>query len=324
MYPAMNKLILCFLLFPVLLQAQANWQIIPVQNPPQKREDCTFVEANNLFYLVGGRGIKPVEVFNPKTNGWQVKGNTPVEMHHFQAITYKNEIYMVGGMNGHYPHETTIENVYIYGTKRDEWRKGPALPKDRLRGSGGAAVYNGKIYLICGIRDGHYEGTVSWMDEFDPATGQWRILPDAPHARDHVQATVIGNKLYMAGGRRTSSKTKQGMELTLAEIDIYDFKKGTWETLPGAQNIPTPRAGCTNVSYKGKLVVIGGESIVQKESHNEVEAFNPKTGAWTKLPPMVTGRHDTQAISYKNKIYIAAGSANSGGGPDQNSIEVLK
>ncbi len=330
----MHKLRYCFIIlfaFPVLSSAQdtskisnqPGWQLITTQNAPVKREDCSFVEVDGLFYLLGGRGVKPVEVFNPGTKTWQQKGNTPFEMHHFQAVAYKNNIYVVGGMRGGYPHEKPLDSIYVYDTKKDEWQKGPPMPAGRLRGSGGTVIYKNKIYLVCGIQDGHYDGTVTWMDEFDPATGKWSILPDAPHGRDHFHAVVIDHKLYLAGGRRTSAKTKQVIQLTVPEVDVFDFKKQVWETLPASQNIPTQRAGGTAVKYRGKLVIIGGESIAQKESHHEVEAFDTKTGTWTKLPGLVTGRHDTGAITYKNRIYIVAGSANRGGGPDQNTIEVL-
>lgn len=134
---------------------------------------------------------------------------------------------------------------------------------------------------------------------------------------------VIGHQLYCAAGRRTSVKTNELIQLTVPEVDVFDFKTRAWRTLPAAQNLPTPRAGTTAVVWKEKLVIIGCESIAQKESHHEVEAFDPKTAIWTKLPNLATGRHDTGAVSYKNKIYIAAGAANRGGGPDQNTIEVL-
>src|ERR1700755_870210 len=75
-----------------------NWRIITAQDAPAKREDCGFVEVNKHFYLLGGRGIKTVDVFDPATNVWMHKGNTPMELHHFQAVTYKNKIYVVGGM----------------------------------------------------------------------------------------------------------------------------------------------------------------------------------------------------------------------------------
>ena len=192
----MRKILACLLLLTahIICYAQdtaktsgkQGWQIIQTQGTPEKREDCSFVEINDLFYLIGGRGIKPVDVFNPLTNSWQHKNKTPVELNHFQAVGYKGKIYVVGAMNGPFPHEKPLENIYIYDPQTDEWQTGPAMPSGRLRGSGGTVVYNNKIYLVCGIQDGHYTGFVTWMDEFNPATGKWRILPDAPHARDHL------------------------------------------------------------------------------------------------------------------------------------------
>jgi N-acetylneuraminic acid mutarotase len=321
-----SLLFIAFLTIPILsaIAQDSVWHIIPVTTEPAKREDCSFVETDGKFYLIGGRGIMPIEVFDPTTNKWEKKKNTPFEMHHFQAITFNHEIYVVGGMSGKFPHEKPFENIYIYNPAKDEWRKGVEIPANRRRGSGGAIVYKNAIYFICGIQDGHYQGTVNWLDVFDPSTGKWQTLPDAPHARDHFQAVVIGDKMYVAGGRKTSYKTNQIADLTVAEVDVYDLKKQQWKTLPPSENLPTERAGATAIAYKNNLAVIGGESIKQPMSHKEAEVLDTKKGAWYSLPPLVVGRHDTQAVYYKNTIYIVAGSANRGGGPDQSSIETIK
>lgn len=307
----------------VTAQTQPCWQILKVKGAPVKREDCGFVEVSGQFYLIGGRGVLPVDVYNPASKIWIHKESTPFEMHHFQAVAFKEEIYVMGGMTGNFPHETPLDHIYIYNPKIDAWRKGVEIPQNRRRGSGGTVVYRDKIYLIGGIQDGHFEGTVSWMDAFNPSTQKWETLKDAPHARDHFHATIIDDKLYVSGGRKTSFKTKQVVDLTIAKIDVYDLKSKQWITLPSTLNLPTQRAGCTTVSYKNQFFVIGGESITQEVSHRNVEAFDVNKYIWTSLPSLVTGRHDTQSLVYKNKIYIVAGSANRGGGPDQSSIEVL-
>ena len=307
----------------VIAQAKPGWKMLTVKSEPTKREDCGFAEVNGLFYLIGGRGVLAVDVFNPVTNTWTKKGPTPFEMHHFQAVVFKKEIYIVGGMTGNFPHEIPLDHIYIYNAKADSWRKGAEIPINRRRGSGGTIVFKNKIYLIGGIQDGHFDGTVAWTDVFDLASGKWETLGDAPHARDHFHAAVIGDKMYVSGGRKTSFKTKQVVDLTVAEIDVYDFKSKQWKTLPTNHNIPTQRAGSTSVAFKSNLLVLGGESNAHEKSHNEVEAFHTNQRKWSSLPALITGRHDTQALIYKNKLYIVAGSANRGGGPDQSSIEVL-
>jgi N-acetylneuraminic acid mutarotase len=300
-----------------------QWKVLETKNLPEERHENAFVSIGGKFYLVGGRKEKPVEVYDPQTRQWQKKAMVPLEMHHFQAVAHKSEIYVIGAFTGGFPHETPIPDVYIYNPTKDQWRKGGQIPEGRRRGAAGVTVYRDKIYLVSGIMDGHYDGHVPWFDEFDPATGKWRQLPDAPRARDHFQAAVADNKLVVAGGRRSSHKTGQVLNLTVPEVDVYDFKANAWKSMPASQNIPTQRAGCAAVTMGNKVVVIGGESS-QKLAHNQTEAFDVRTNSWQTMAPLQTGRHGTQAILHQNKVFIAAGSANQGGGPELNSMEVLE
>lgn len=299
------------------------WNVSEPENLPEKRHENAMATANGKLYLLGGRGIKPVDEYDFKKDSWSNLAPTPLEMSHFQAVTYKNEIYVLGAFTGGYPHEIPIPDIYIFNPIKNEWRKGASIPENRRRGAAGAFVLNDKIYLVCGIQDGHWDGQVTWFDEFDPATGTWKTLTDAPRPRDHVQVAVLDNKLYVAGGRLSTARINQVLNTVIKEVDIYDFKTGKWSTLDAANNLPTLRAGNTTVVYNDKILVIGGESDAHVEAHNEVEAFNPRTQKWEKLPSLHQGRHGTQAVSLNKKIYIAAGSANRGGGPELNDMEIL-
>ena len=130
------------------------------------------------------------------------------------------------------------------------------------------------------------------------------------------------NKIYAAGGRNTSKNTNQVFDLVIPEVDVFDLKKQTWETLPESSDLPTLRAGTSAVNFKGKLLIIGGESMAHKEAHNEVEALDPKTGKWEALARLNRGRHGTQAVVYEGKIYTASGSGNRGGGPELKTLEI--
>jgi N-acetylneuraminic acid mutarotase len=235
-----------------------------------------------------------------------------MQLHHFQAIEYDGRIYVIGAMTGGYPAEPPVPAIYIYDPAANQWSVGPAIPDGRHRGGAGGVVREGLVYLISGIRNGHTDGHVPWMDVFDPRTGNWRQLADAPRSRDHFQAAVIGGHIFVAGGRRSSFATGQTFELTVPEVDVYDLATGRWTTLPASSNIPTPRAGASVVVLQGQLIVIGGESGTQMEAHSEVEALDPATGVWTTLPPLQVGRHATQAIVYEGAIYTAAGSRTRG------------
>lgn len=305
-----------------VVENEAQWTTVSANNEPTARHENAFTEVDGKFYLVGGRGDRPVDIYDPQTKEWSQGQNPPVEMNHFQAVSYDGKLYVMGALTGGFPDEKPIPNIYIYDPETDEWTKGPEIPEDRRRGAAGAFAYNDKLYLVNGIQNGHTDGYVSWLDEYDPATDTWTTLPDAPHQRDHVQAVVADNKIVVAGGRTTSNATGQTLELTVPEVDVYDFATGEWSTLEN--DIPTMRAGTTSVVLGDKVIVIGGESGAMEAAHHQVEALNINTGEWDSLPSLNRGRHGTQAIVYDDKIYIAAGSGNRGGGPELTSMEVYE
>jgi N-acetylneuraminic acid mutarotase len=301
-----------------------RWELLQQGERPTRRHENGYVKVGERFYLVGGRGtnpIKPVEIFDPATGAWTAGAAPPVEMHHFQAVEHGGKIYVVGAMTGGYPREPALPVIHIYDPAADRWSTGPEIPADRRRGGAGAVVHDGQIYVVAGIQIGHWSGHVPWFDAFDPRTGRWRRLPDAPRARDHFQAAVIDGKLYAAGGRRSSASTNQTFELTVPEVDVFDFAAGRWTTLPSSANLPTPRAGTTSAVVDGRLLVLGGESAAQQAAHAEVEAYDPLTIRWTTLAPMTVGRHATQAVLHEGKLYIAAGSRTRGA-TEINSQEV--
>jgi N-acetylneuraminic acid mutarotase len=289
------------------------WQILtPSSGAIIAREEHGYVHAGDKFYLIGGRDIDPVQEYNPANKSWTNKAKPPVEINHFQPVNLNGLIYVVAAMNGTFPHEVPLSRVYVYNAASNKWFTGAAIPSARRRGSAGAVVYNNKIYVIGGIKDGHWAGWVSWFDEYNPATNTWKALPNAPHMRDHFQAVIIKNKLYLAGGRRSSESNGHLFDLTVPQVDVYDFTAGTWSTLPVGSNLPIPRAGAAAVATDNKIIVIGGESN-QTASHKESHALDVTTNSWTRLADLQKGRHGTEAIFSNNGIYIASGAATHGG-----------
>lgn len=298
----------------------ADWRTLEPEGEPLARHECSLAELGGKLYLVGGRGEKPMNVYDPATNRWSDAAQPPLEIHHFQAVAFGGKLYVVGALTGKYPHETPVPNVLIYDPATDAWTEGAEIPESRRRGAAGAVAHQGKIYVVGGIVDGHWEGTQAWFDEFDPKSSQWRTLPDMPNSRDHFQVGVVGGKLVAAAGRHSSAKTGETFKLSVGPTDVYDFKSGKWST---AAAIPTERAGTASVIYNGRYLVMGGESGIQEAAHSEVEAFDPKTGKWASLPKLERGRHGMGAVVLKGKIWTAAGSGNRGGGPELTSLEVM-
>lgn len=295
------------------------WNSLEAEGEPLPRHENALMAAGGKLILIGGRGEKPLDIYDPIAKSWSKGATPPFEIHHMQAATLDGLVYILGAFIGSWPNETPLTHVLIYDVATDTWTIGPEVPQSRRRGAAGVVVYNNKIYIVNGIINGHSSGWVNWLDEYDPYTGAWKILASSPQPRDHFQAAVIEDKIYVAGGRRSGS-AESGFGGTVAATNVYDFKTNSWETL---QDIPTQRAGTAATVYNNQYVVIGGESESQENSHNEVEALDPVSGKWSSLSPLKFGRHGTQAVTAGEFLITGSGSGNRGGGPELISYEIL-
>jgi len=295
------------------------------------RHECSFVQAGDKFYLMGGReNAQTLDMYDYASDSWtSLAGSAPEEFNHYQATEYQGLIWVIGAFKDNaFPNEVPADYVWAFDPATREWIQGPEIPVGRKRGSAGLVVYNDKFYIVGGNNDGHDGGYVAWFDEYDPATGTWTPLADAPRARDHFHAAVIGDKLYAVGGR-LSGGTGGTFKPVIAEVDVFDFTTGSWSTLPAGQNLPTPRAAPVVANFNNRLVVAGGEvsdepvyGVNTTDALKVTEEYNPSTGVWTRLADMNFERHGTQAIVSGDGLFVLAGSPNLGGG-NQKNMEFL-
>ena len=312
--------IAALLLSFTFIKGDGDWQIIKAKNEIAGRSECGMAACNGKLYLIGGGAIT-TEVFDPSTLTWTGKAKAPVDMNHFQPVSYQDKIYVLEAFTqGEYPAQPNLKSVYIYDTGKDTWTEGGSLPEERSRAAAGAALYNGKLYLVAGIQHGHTSGTTNMFDEYDAVTGKWKALPDAPHIRDHCAAAVIKDKLYVAGGRNTSyhepGNFMSFFGKTVLEVDCYDFKSAQWSTL--AAKLPLGSGGGSMVNLQDKLYYMGGERATDKEANaprKNVFWLDPSTGdQWKETSSLQEARNGMSAAVLNNKIYVFGG-AGGGQGP---------
>ncbi len=298
---------------PDAATATPAWRTLVTETAPTARHENAFVALDGRLYLLGGRGDRPLEIFDPVSGRWSRGTAPPFEVHHVQAVAHEGRLWLLGALTGDFPDEPAVPAVWTYDPVADAWQEGPSIPAHRRRGASGVAVHDGLIYLVGGVTRGHTGGYVPWLDVLDPASGAWRELQDAPHARDHFHAAVLDGRLYAAGGR-TSAHGSDAPMRSVAAVDVYDIAAGTWSTLDAP--IPTPRSGTATLAHAGRVLVLGGESDAQRRAHDEVEAWNPAAARWERLPALPAGRHGTQVTTLDGALHIVAGSGDRGGGPE--------
>ncbi len=306
---------------PPLVHAEdVTWIDLDEDTNYTERHECSFVQSGQAFILFGGRENADIpDIYDYQANSWKTGAQAPAEFNHFQATAYEGLVWIIGSFkDNRFPVEAPTEYVFLYDALQDEWIQGPEIPENRRRGSAGLALYQDKFYVVGGNTIGHDGGFVAWFDEFDPLTGAWNPLADAPHERDHFHAAVHGDKLYAVAGRLSGGEGGVFAPL-VPEVDIYDFTNSSWSTLPVNLNIPTPRAAPSVAVFDDEIFVMGGESTeVENTAYDLVEAFDPIGESWSNKAPMNYPRHGTQAIVSGNGIYVLAGSPRRGGGRQRN------
>lgn len=300
---------------------ELNWQPLVSTDGSvlTARHEAAGVVVGEAIYLIGGRGNRPVERFSMTTGQWENLGLAPLELHHVQPVVLGTDILLMGAFTCCYPREQLVAEIHVFDTLTDTWRVEGSLPADRLRGSVAVVVREERIYLLGGNTQGHDGGAVAWFDEYDPSTGIWQALPDAPNARDHFSAVLLGNKLIAAAGRQTSMPNPAANPVQA--VDVYDFDTRSWHSVA---TIPTVRGGAVAVAHGNDVIVAGGEINTSDVALDVVEAYDVINDQWRTLPPMKSGRHGSGGGIIDARFIMLSGASRIGGSHEAGDAEVLQ
>ncbi|MCA9670865.1 MAG: kelch repeat-containing protein [Myxococcales bacterium] len=284
---------------PDLGPGAGSWRSLASLPAPQ--QECGVVALGGELYVVGGFGraserLDRVVVYEPSADRWRDAAKLPVALHHPNIAVHGGKIYVLGSLRGF---EFRADGAsFVYDPALDSWGDGPSMTAGRERGGGAAVTVGDAIYVFGGLRS----GAKAEADRLDVNAGTWTVLAEMPDVADHLAGGLIGEKVYLAGGRDGSIAAHR------ASLLIYDPQRDAYDRGPA---MPTSRAGLAAAVAGAKLFVFGGEGNSAHPSgvfdHNE--AFDPATGAWSTLAPIKTRRHGTGAATIDGRIYLPGGAA---------------
>jgi len=269
---------------------------------PAPRQELAAAALDGKIYAVGGLvgRSNATEIYDPAADRWAVAADLPVGTDHAWAVALGRRLYV--GAPG-------SNRVFAYDPAADAWAE-VAASTFLHGGTAVAAAIGGLIYLAGGAG-----GTMvgNELEVYDPASNTWTTLAPMSCARNHTAGGVIGGKLYVAGGRPGNQTC----------LEAYDPVANAWTR---KADMPTGRSGIAGGVVGGCLYVFGGEGNPADAAgiFHEVEAYDPATNAWTRLPPMQTGRHGISAAVIGNGIYLPGGATLQGfGATAVNDVYVL-
>ena len=194
----------------------------------QKRNYLCLVgnQSGETLYAIGGNyqmgRLETVEKYSIQSNQWsQVE---PMKKRRSDAgvALLKNDIYVVGGFDGH----TVHRSVEMFNSKTGKWKFIP--PMKQKRSGVKAAVLDKKLYVVGGW-DG--QNRMRSGEVYNPAKRQWEDLPEMIVPRSNYSMTVVDGQLLVAGGFDGDSVTSRA--------EILNKWTNSWEEvgeLPSARS----------------------------------------------------------------------------------------
>jgi N-acetylneuraminic acid mutarotase len=310
--------------------AKGKWE--PAKAFPIPMEESVGVAVNGKLYILQGLtdgGFQPlgvVYVFDPVTGEWAKKKDMPLAAHHVMTVVHDGRIYLFGGFSrpGKELAWQPIENAWEYTPETDSWKALAPLPT--RRGAGGAAMVNGKIYVIGGastlpgasdpaIRfDGQPRDSVlGTNEEYDPATNTWKSRAPMPTARNHFLTATVGDRIYAIGGRLGSTFITRSSNTDVNEE--YDVAHDIWRTRAA---MPTARSGVAGGVHNSRIYVAGGEFQNDKimAAFRAFEGYDPATNSWDgSLPRMRIPRHGFAGAVIGDRLHVVGGGIQTAGIP---------
>ncbi|MGZ4250573.1 MAG: Kelch repeat-containing protein [Solirubrobacteraceae bacterium] len=245
----------------------------------------------------------PAAAFAPSLTGipvgrWTALPPAPHSRGEVSAALAGDSIYVVGGFDtaGH-----TTALVERLDLRTGHWSTSRPLPPPLHHLT--AVGYDGKLYVVGGYSQPSdtSAGAVHNFWRYDPVTGRWAAMPPAPLPRAAAGAAVLGNRLYVAGGRSDTLTTISGLA-------IFDFDTGRWSVGPSLHHAREHVAG---VAADGAVWILGGRAV-GVGNFADVERYTPGAPSWERLAPMPVARSGFQAVDVGGKIVVVGGEGPAG------------
>jgi N-acetylneuraminic acid mutarotase len=264
---------------------------------PLARGEVAAAVAEGRIYVVGGftadgANSTRVEAYSPSTNTWRQEADLPLSVDHTMAAGYRGRVYVAGGYGAD---RGQLSSLFSF--TGDGWARLAPMPEPRA--AGGAAIVNGKLYVVGGTKPGS-QRLARTMLVYDIARNRWATR-GGPTPREHLGVAALGGRVYVVGGRTA------GFDTNMALVERFNPRTGHWSRL---RRVPGRRGG-TGLAGTGRwLVSVGGEA--PPGTIRTVYRFDVRRGRWSRLPNLPTPRHGLGVAAVGGKVYVIGGGTSPG------------
>lgn len=282
--------------------SSGRWEKLPSVGPIQS---VGLANDGRHVYRVGGmharnqpgqpqdmHSVDDVGRFDPASGAWQAMTSLPEPRSSHAVVISDGKLYVVGGwkLAGGSFDAKWQDTLMICDLGQPEcvWETRPMPFKTRANG---AAVYEGKLYVLGGLTP---EGSTDDVHVYDLAAGTWSKGPALPKGNMTICAATHQERLYANG----------------ADGTLYRLSRdgATWEPMA---SLSFPRMFHQLISSPGGLLALGGIPSRHRGARvRHVERISvaepPAAVAWT-LPAPSVAKNRQGAFLLGQQLYVFGG-----------------
>ncbi|KAJ0576532.1 putative kelch-type beta propeller [Helianthus annuus] len=201
------------------------------------------------------------------------------------------------------PDVTELNWIECYNPASNKWHRITSIPLAKNHDLKGYAmvIVGDFIYIIGGlccrkqVREGHdYDDHVIKDDlqvhqhvlRYSILDDTWSTCSPLKQPRFDFACAVSGDKIYVAGGKSTTSGVR-----AVSSAEVYDPALDEWKLLP---DMTTSRYKCVGVTWQDKFYAVGGFADLGATkplgpfsmARSSAEVYDTLTNTWQFLPRM--------------------------------------
>lgn len=247
----------------------------------------------------GWRSLKTVELYDPRTDCWEMGPGMPSPCSFAAACTLGTKAFAIEG-------SAHLSVAQVYDRKKQTWKLLPKPCSARVN-MAAAALPNCGVFVLGGrVGTGRAGISQRSVDRYNPATGLWDESAFMRAPRTSLAAcTVNGQHIVAIGGQNDRS--------THDSAEVFDPGKNEWYTLDAKLEFPRKYLGAAAVG--GQVIAIGGMTAARQRLAS-VEAMDLREGRWRALPSLSVPRSSCGVGVLHGEVFVAGGSVGEGAAYD--------
>ncbi len=315
------------LLLPLLAHlAAAQGKVFPAPLLKDARQHHTAsLLKDGRVLVVGGRGVDGLstlatcELFDPKKNKWSTCAPLTLARSHHAATALDDGRLLVTGGTTHESIEgqnrfVALASVEVYDPKKNLWLTVTPM-SDARNGHTATLLLDGTVLVVGGAREQRQHLTS--VERFDPSANTWKLEKPLDVARWlHAAVRNSEGDVVVVGGRSNAGQQGKGPGVSIADVERFDVKSGTWQALPPMSE-PRQRTAVIAEASHGGIIVVGGQTATS--STNYAETWSPGLAEWKAFE-----NHLSMSLSSHSGTRLPSGDLVVIGGEPPNSVDTTR